>query len=168
MKPARQPEPEPLALFGQRASRRDADLVEAEPPRFQLDFFSKCLRHQAHFKSVCASRPQSVCSDLAEASTMKCPVCKTEELDFSSLESNLTSRHCDKCGGNWIPSFEYWKWREQHKESLPERTAEQTIPPNPVTSALIAKLCPECNKILIKYRVGHGASFSIDQCRNCG
>lgn len=99
---------------------------------------------------------------------MKCPVCKTEELDFSALESNLTSRHCVKCGGNWIPSFEYWKWREQHKESLPGKPAEQTVPPTPVTSALIAKLCPECNKILIKYRVGFGASFSIDQCGNCG
>jgi Zn-finger nucleic acid-binding protein len=99
---------------------------------------------------------------------MKCPVCKTEELDFSPLESNLISRHCDKCGGNWIPSFEYWKWREQHKVGLPETPERQTIPPNPVTSALIAKLCPECNKILIKYRVGHGANFSLDQCGNCG
>lgn len=99
---------------------------------------------------------------------MKCPVCKTEELDFSPLESNLTSRHCDKCGGNWIPSFEYWKWRERHKEGLPETPAGHTTPPNPVTSALIAKLCPECNKILIKYRVGHGANFSLDQCGNCG
>lgn len=99
---------------------------------------------------------------------MKCPVCKTEELDFSPLESNLMSRHCDKCDGNWIPSFEYWKWREQHKEGLPETATEQTTPPNPVTGGLIAKLCPECNKILIKYSVGHGARFSLDQCGNCG
>jgi Zn-finger nucleic acid-binding protein len=107
--------------------------------------------------------------DLAEASIMKCPVCKTEELDFSSLENNLMSRYCDKCGGNWIPSFEYWKWREQHKDGLPETQAEQAVPPNPApSSALIVKLCPECNKILIQYRVGHGANFSIDKCGNCG
>jgi Zn-finger nucleic acid-binding protein len=99
---------------------------------------------------------------------MKCPVCKTEELDFSALENNLTSRHCDKCGGNWIPSFEYWKWREQHKWILPETHTGQTVPPNPLTGPLIAKLCPECNMILIKYRVGHGANFSLDQCANCG
>jgi Zn-finger nucleic acid-binding protein len=99
---------------------------------------------------------------------MKCPLCKTEELDFSSLENNLTSRHCHKCGGNWIPSFEYWKWREEHKDGLPETAEGQVIPPNPVTTALIAKLCPECNRILIKYRVGHGANFSIDKCGNCG
>jgi len=104
----------------------------------------------------------------AEVSTMKCPVCKTQELDLSLLENNLTARHCDKCSGNWILSFEYWKWREQHKESLPEASAGQTLPPNPTTGALIGKLCPECDKILIKYRVGHGANFSIDQCGNCG
>lgn len=99
---------------------------------------------------------------------MKCPTCKTEELVLSSLENNLTSRQCGKCGGNWIPSFEYWKWREQHKESLPENFAGQPVPPNPTTGALIAKLCPECNTILIKYKVGHGVNFSIDQCSNCG
>jgi Zn-finger nucleic acid-binding protein len=99
---------------------------------------------------------------------MKCPVCKTEDLDFSPLESNLTSRHCEKCGGNWIPSFEYWKWREQHKGGLPETPAGQTIPTSPVTGELIAKLCPECNKILVKYSVGHGTRFSLDQCGNCG
>jgi Zn-finger nucleic acid-binding protein len=99
---------------------------------------------------------------------MKCPVCKTEELNFSTLESNLSSRHCNKCGGNWIPSFEYWKWREDHKDGMPETPMKQAIPPNPVTSALIAKLCPECNRILIKFRVGHGASFSIDRCGHCG
>jgi len=98
---------------------------------------------------------------------MKCPVCKTEELGLCPLESNLISGHCDKCGGNWIPLSEYWKWREQRKEGLPASEG-QTIPPNPVTSALIAKLCPECNKILIKYRVGHGANFSLDQCGDCG
>jgi Zn-finger nucleic acid-binding protein len=96
-------------------------------------------------------------------------MCKTKELDFSPLENNLMSRYCDKCGGNWIPSFEYWKWREQHKDGLPETRVEQAVPPNPAPSgALIVKLCPECNKILTQYRVGHGASFSIDKCGNCG
>ena len=98
---------------------------------------------------------------------MKCPVCKTVELSLSTLESNLTSRHCDHCGGNWIPSFEYWKWREAHKENLPEQDAAPHAP-NPSTGVLIAKLCPECSRILIKFRVGRGVNFSLDQCGNCG
>ncbi|HWQ34061.1 MAG TPA: zf-TFIIB domain-containing protein [Blastocatellia bacterium] len=101
---------------------------------------------------------------------MKCPVCKTEDLSLSSLESNLTSRHCDKCGGNWIQSFEYWKWREQHREKVgePEQTPVPTAPNPPATGALVAKYCPECRSILVRYKVGHGVSFALDQCGNCG
>jgi Zn-finger nucleic acid-binding protein len=98
---------------------------------------------------------------------MKCPVCKTAELAPSVLDHNLTSRHCDSCGGNWIQSFEYWKWREQHKESLPEKPASRNAP-DPKTGALMAKICPECRSLLVKYKVGHGVSFSLDQCGNCG
>lgn len=98
---------------------------------------------------------------------MKCPVCKTIELDFAPLEGELTARHCGQCGGNWIPSFEYWRWREAHKEVLPEKPADPAAP-NPLTGALIAKLCPECHRILVKYKVGHGANFSLDQCGHCG
>ena len=91
---------------------------------------------------------------------MKCPVCKTEELDFSSLESNLTSRHCDRCGGNWIPSFEYWKWRELHKEGLPQGQAEQTVPPNPVTSALVLITGEDGSQTMA--RTGEDGSVVVD------
>jgi Zn-finger nucleic acid-binding protein len=97
---------------------------------------------------------------------MKCPVCKTVELQLSNLEIDLTARHCDQCGGNWIQSFEYWRWRDRHGESLPEKVAA-TDAPNPRTGVLISKLCPECNGILIRYKVGHGAGFALDQCGNC-
>jgi Zn-finger nucleic acid-binding protein len=97
---------------------------------------------------------------------MKCPVCKTEELLLSELETHLMSRHCSKCNGNWIPSFEYWKWRELVRESLPQKEATPSSP-NPSTGVLVAKICPECRGILIRYKVGHGFSFSIDQCGNC-
>jgi Zn-finger nucleic acid-binding protein len=30
-----------------------------------------------------------------------------------------------------------------------------------------AKLCPECGRILIKYGVGHGMNFTLDQCGHC-
>ena len=98
---------------------------------------------------------------------MKCPICKTEELTLTSLDDALTARHCDVCGGNWIPSFEYWKWRDAHKENLPSKDPEPNAP-NPSTGVLAAKLCPECNRILVKYKVGHGVAFSLDLCGNCG
>lgn len=103
---------------------------------------------------------------------MKCPVCKTADLASSSLDNSLTSRHCDNCGGNWIQSFEYWKWREQNKDNLPENILDpHDLPanaPDPKTGALRAKFCPECSGILIRYKVGHGTSFAIDQCGHCG
>src|SRR5687767_8282874 len=100
---------------------------------------------------------------------MKCPVCKTEDLLLSELEANLTSRHCGQCDGNWIPSFEYWKWREQVRENLPEKPGGEVAESrSPSTGLLKPKLCPECRGILIRYKVGHGVGFSIDQCGNCG
>lgn len=100
---------------------------------------------------------------------MECPVCKTEALSMSSLDMNLASRHCDKCGGNWIQSFEYWKWYEQHREKLPAPEQPGSVDaPNPVTKALVSKQCPECTSILVRYKVGHGFSFSLDQRGNCG
>ncbi len=98
---------------------------------------------------------------------MKCPICITFDLIPSSLENHLASRHCDNCGGNWIQSFEYWKWREYNRENLPEKPAEPEAP-NPSTGTLVLKHCPECRSILIRYKVGHGFSFSLDQCSNCG
>lgn len=103
---------------------------------------------------------------------MKCPVCKTSDLNASSLDQNLSCRHCDNCGGNWIQSFEYWKWRDQNKGNLPENILDPhdspANVPDPKTGALKAKFCPECSSILIRYKVGHGVSFAIDQCGNCG
>lgn len=103
---------------------------------------------------------------------MKCPVCKTSDLNASSLDQNLSCRHCDTCGGNWIQSFEYWKWRDQNKGSLPENILDpHDLPanaPDPKTGTLKAKFCPECSSFLIRYKVGHGVSFAIDQCGNCG
>ena len=103
---------------------------------------------------------------------MKCPVCKTSDLNPSSLDQNLSCRHCSNCGGNWIQSFEYWKWRDQNKGNLPENILDpEDLPanlPDPKTGTLKAKFCPECSSILIRYKVGHGVSFAIDQCGNCG
>ena len=31
-----------------------------------------------------------------------------------------------------------------------------------------AKICPECGRILLKYKVGHGLDFFVDHCSGCG
>ncbi len=98
---------------------------------------------------------------------MNCPVCKTEALSYAELEADLSARHCAKCEGNWISSFEYWKWREKLVDELPDREAPPEAP-NPSTGLLAAKICPECRGLLVRFKVGHGVAFSLDRCGNCG
>ena len=96
---------------------------------------------------------------------MNCPVCKSTALVSSDLESNLPSLRCPNCLGNWIRGAEYWKWLEAHGPNLPERNDRDTglslaEPGLPID-------CPECQFRMVKYLVGHGFSFTVDQCDGC-
>jgi Zn-finger nucleic acid-binding protein len=96
---------------------------------------------------------------------MNCPVCKTPELISTDLESNLTSYRCPECGGNWIRGAEYWRWLERHGPNLPERSDQDSG----LSLAEPGKHidCPECRFRMVKYLVGHGFSFTLDQCGGC-
>jgi Zn-finger nucleic acid-binding protein len=96
---------------------------------------------------------------------MKCPACTTIDLNFVYLESNLPSHLCQGCEGHWVPSSEYEAWLKQHKETLHEKPCEGT--PLHVSNRSHAKLCPECECILIKYEVGRGLKFTLEQCGRC-
>ncbi|MCC5850732.1 MAG: zf-TFIIB domain-containing protein, partial [Verrucomicrobia bacterium] len=57
-------------------------------------------------------------------------------------------------------------WLEAHGETLPEKTdCEVDLDSNDPKHA---KICPECGRILIKYKVGHGLRFFLDHCPGCG
>jgi Zn-finger nucleic acid-binding protein len=96
---------------------------------------------------------------------MNCPVCKTHKLNSVELDSKLSAFACDSCGGNWINSSKYWGWLEQHGPSLPEKPAEATT--INVSDQQHAKLCPECRRIMLRYKVGHGLGFYVEQCSAC-
>jgi Zn-finger nucleic acid-binding protein len=51
---------------------------------------------------------------------MNCPVCKTRTLTTQNLKPDLVSWKCDTCGGQWVNSFQFWKWLEESKH---EKTA---------------------------------------------
>ena len=86
---------------------------------------------------------------------------------YTELEDGLKVLECQECRGRWIQSFYYWKWREKHGKSLPERPAGGGSE-LPVRDTPAAKLCPECGHILIRYPVGHEVEFRLDRCGNCG
>lgn len=96
---------------------------------------------------------------------MNCPVCKSYELNSSDLESNLTAYKCPNCRGNWIRGAEYWKWLEAHGPNLPERDDRDSG--LSLAEPGVAIDCPECRFRMVKYQVGHGFSFTVDQCDGC-
>jgi len=103
---------------------------------------------------------------------LKCPVCKSPQLEVAELEDGLRFRRCPQCRGRWIRGKEYWKWLEQHGPNLPELSAEESSssPTEPALHLAEPGLhvdCPECRFRLVKYLVGHGFSFTIDHCEGC-
>ncbi|MBI5209182.1 MAG: zf-TFIIB domain-containing protein [Elusimicrobia bacterium] len=97
---------------------------------------------------------------------MKCPVCKKDEFVVEDMGDGLTSLHCEQCEGHWLPSFVYWKWRQRRGFNAPE-TASEAGARAPKPEPKGAKLCPECGRLLIKYRVSKDIPFTVDRCGNC-
>ena len=95
---------------------------------------------------------------------MKCPVCHTTDLQLAKLDVGLGAMHCDVCAGNWVSSSSYWYWLEQRGVNMPEC---ESAAPVQIADQQQAKLCPECNRIMIRYKVGHNLEFDLDQCSSC-
>lgn len=97
---------------------------------------------------------------------MNCPNCKNAYLQAQEIEDNLPAQVCDNCDGKWISHENYESWLKFHGEILPEIPAGEesgmTIP-----HFQLARLCPKCKRILIKYKVGHNIPFQIDRCGDC-
>lgn len=96
---------------------------------------------------------------------MKCPSCSHAPLQPLNLESHLKASGCPSCKGTWISAKDYWTWLEQHGDRLPEKEPEGT--PVEAADTQKAKLCPCCQRIMLRYKVGHGLSFAVDQCGHC-
>lgn len=96
---------------------------------------------------------------------MKCPSCGNNNSSHRELEGGLHTTECAGCGGNWLRSFEYWKWLHAHGPVLEEKLPDAPVE---VSDSTQPKTCPECGMLLTKYRVGHGTDFAIERCGICG
>ena len=97
---------------------------------------------------------------------MKCPVCKKVTLINEDLLENLKAKTCPSCNGRWVQSFQYWKWLDQHGDTLPEKPSQsQQLP---LDDSPAGKLCPECGHFLTRRKVGHDLNFHLDRCNCCG
>ena len=99
---------------------------------------------------------------------MLCPICNVKNrkmLKMIKLEEKLIGYHCLNCGGHWICSRDYHKWLDIKGGILEEKDEyDITLKPDDIVTA---KLCPECTRIMTKYKVGHGLPFQIDVCGTC-
>lgn len=98
---------------------------------------------------------------------MKCPVCKMHDLTITELEENLIAHNCAQCGGEWLRDSQYKEWRAKHGVDLPEKHVSErdTIK---MADVELARLCPDCRRILVKYKVGRDINFTLDRCGGCG
>ncbi len=95
---------------------------------------------------------------------MNCPVCKNFELNQIEIEPNLWASRCENCHGKWISHNDYERWLKSH-ENLPMTQAKKTKITIPEFE--LARLCPQCRRILVKYKVGQNVPFTIDRCGSC-
>ncbi len=97
---------------------------------------------------------------------MQCPVCKAKRCVPVELEEGLQATACQACGGHWISHNNYSAWLDNHGETIPEKPYSD-VELN-VKDVKEAKLCPDCGRILLKYKVGHSLDFFVDHCPGCG
>lgn len=96
---------------------------------------------------------------------MKCPVCKTSDLSRKEIEPNLWSMACEVCQGNWLSLADYQSWLKSDERShldFPPAELKMSIP-----EFELVRLCPECRRILVKYKVGKNIPFNLDRCGTC-
>ncbi len=96
---------------------------------------------------------------------MDCPSCKTGLLVDKTLEENLRAEQCSDCGGCWLSSEAYQRWLDGHGPTLPEKPYSEVS--FDVVDSSLAKLCPACGRMLLKFKVGHGIDFHLDRCGGC-
>jgi len=72
---------------------------------------------------------------------------------------------CGSCGGEWVPSFHYWRWLSENRHRRP-KISPTTEPARPVGEK--PNSCVECASPLRPALAGRGLSFHILHCSFCG
>lgn len=103
---------------------------------------------------------------------MNCPTCPTHQtLRIQTLAEGLRVRECPACGGRWLRSDDYWRWRSR-SSAPPGEPDGGDAPGSGAEHADEAeepklRFCPEDGYLLARFQVGPPHGFLIDQCRNC-
>jgi Zn-finger nucleic acid-binding protein len=93
---------------------------------------------------------------------MRSPLNSHSILQLTEIEPELSVYLCPQSGGVWIPLDSYLQWKEQHPNAA-NPVAENNPPALAEDSKQRALLCPESGRLLLRYRVGRGLQFHVDQ-----
>lgn len=97
---------------------------------------------------------------------MKCVKCDKNQLALGVLETGLTCQQCSSCGGSWVEMDDYIHW---HKLNATRANFSLKQPDEiTVEDSSAVLICPQCNQIMGKFKVGSEVDYRIDQCANCG
>lgn len=95
----------------------------------------------------------------------KCPVCQEIGLSRVILEMGLPAYECERCSGIWLSSNKYLTWQRTQKHNSSEETVLDPL--LQVSDTNRAVLCPECGRILRRYKISPDIEFHLDHCWGC-
>ena len=89
---------------------------------------------------------------------MKCPKCKTTELNKQGFDSPL---YCKQCGGMWLESEKLPEFMEASSELHNEESGNSEQDER-------TGLCPSGHGIMIRARIDAAEPFYLEKCARCG
>lgn len=97
---------------------------------------------------------------------MKCPNCFSP-MKKMLLDDRIPGHVCTSCEGVWISSVEYADWMDAQKgtDSPDASFSEETALPEVAIRKPL--LCPDCGRIIKRYKIWPNVEFYLDRCGGC-
>jgi Zn-finger nucleic acid-binding protein len=96
---------------------------------------------------------------------MSCPVCKNTPLESVALEQQMPAHKCPRCTGIWLMASEYRQWLKS--QPPPPSDESMTEMPIPTWDVPTAKVCPNCGRLMVRYKVLPLGTLVLDRCGQC-
>jgi Zn-finger nucleic acid-binding protein len=97
---------------------------------------------------------------------MKCPRCKTPDLQPTMIEEYLPAVGCPNCQGSLVSLVYYRHWAEIQRPPV-EGAPEETTISVETTDTTTALTCPKCSRVMMKYKLTGTISNRLDVCSLC-